>query len=103
MMTKRKIAKKSAGRSEFSNEADVRAAVGAVRDAYPTLDGAEASDEWKKLRPAIAKWIWAAASKPRTSDPDWGNKLARIYLRSPRLLPALPPRHEPISGSEISG
>jgi hypothetical protein len=85
-------AKKGVGREDFANEREVRAAVNTVRDAFPTLETAEASDEWRVVRARVARWARERWAHPARSDDTWPLRIARIYLRLPELLPPLPPR-----------
>lgn len=79
-------------RVAFTSEGVVRAAVDEVRSAYPTVDAAEQSREWRELKPSVGRWVLSEAKHPPLSEPEaWALKVARIYLRSPHLLPALPP------------
>jgi hypothetical protein len=83
-------ARKGVGREDFTTEREVRAAVAAVRDAFSTLDEAEASEEWRTLRARVMRWALEGWQRP-SREPDWPAKIARLYLRRPALLPPLPP------------
>jgi hypothetical protein len=80
-------ARRGIGRADFTDERDVRAAVKIVRDAFPTLDAAEASDQWRVLRPRVARWALESWAHPARYDNAWPLRIARIYLRRPELLP----------------
>jgi hypothetical protein len=75
---------------DFSSESEVREAVAAVRSAFPTIDAAEQSLEWRELRPRVARWVLShAKQRPITVRDAWATRIATIYLRKPQLLPQL--------------
>jgi hypothetical protein len=90
----------SCGQCEFESESEVRAAVAAARNSCSTLDAAEASDEWRALRPFVARWVSNRFARPVTSDPAWSDHVTVIYLRRPHLLPALPPADPSVDAAQ---
>jgi hypothetical protein len=88
---KKPIPKKVSVTAELQSEASIRAAVAEVRDSFATLDEAELSPAWLRLRPAVEKWALEGWAKPNTSDPEWPRRIARIYLRRSELLPPIAP------------
>lgn len=80
------------GGDDFEDERAVRAAAAAVRRAHATLELAEASAEWRELRPRVARWILrTACALPQQGAEEAALGMARVYLRRPEFLPLLPP------------
>jgi hypothetical protein len=88
---RRRLGSDSSG--DFATEAEVRAAVAAVRVQFATVAEAEASDAWRALRPRVTRWILRTARglSPIRRE-DQAAAITRVYLRAPHFLPALPPR-----------
>jgi hypothetical protein len=60
--------------------------------AHPTIQAAEGSPEWRALRRRVARWILRTArALPFNSPEEAALAIARLYLRRPELLSALPP------------
>lgn len=76
--------------ADFACEQDVRAAVAALRKAHSTLAAAEASPEWHALRRRVARWVLRTLSAHAGAE-EIAFNIARVYLRKPHFLPALPP------------
>jgi len=79
----------SAREPDFTSERAVRAAVAAVRDAHADISSALASEDWRRLRPRVARYALTHWERP--GDEAWALRVADIYLRSPWKLPPLPP------------
>jgi hypothetical protein len=75
---------------DFTSEAEVRAAVEALRAQHATLAEAEASPEWRSLHRRVARWILrTAGALPVVGAEDRARRIALVYLRAPKFLPAL--------------
>jgi hypothetical protein len=77
---------------DFTCEREVREAVAALRAAHATVAEAEVSAEWRALSRRVARWILRTAKALPFNSPEGAAlAIARVYLRRPELLPAMPP------------
>lgn len=74
-------------RKAFTNERDARAAA----DAVCALPEAQHEEAWRRLLPAIRRWIMQSWSAPVQHDDPWLDRVARaVYLDARHRVPLGP-------------